>query len=199
MEKVKIIFKKEKPKKIKICGQTIEVKPYIEFNDIISANKICLEQFFNNAENDEQFDLFPAVRLAFDSIVLNQCTNIDFDGILWDEIISANIMPQIRKYIFNYDDVFAQILESIRLKNIFVGLKTIGETLPTENKMESTIKETSSLIKELNKNDPQTLRKMVQTVAISNGIEQIKLDDKERIKEEKTVKRAERTQTKKQI
>lgn len=198
MEKVRIPFYPLEKKVIKFNGFRFTVIPYLDLEDVFVASQNCINEFFRISDKDQsQYALFPAIKLAFDAVVINQCTNINLDGVEWSDIIRSGIMQKIRKEIINYDSAWAEVLEGIRLQNVYVGLHTITETLPNEEEMKQNIKDTTEMISQLNKDDPQTLKKMIKTVAMTQGIEQIRAEAKAEVKEK--VKKGELEDPKKTV
>lgn len=188
-ERVKVDFLEIKPKIIKLGKTKIEIKPFISAKDILIANRVCLKEFFRDVEEmEDRFVLFPEVRIAFDTVVLNNCTNIDFNGVKYDDLLSSGIMDLVRKSIFNYEEAFNLVLESIRLKNVECALGLVASSLPTEESMNKTMHNMSTLVKDMKDTDPELFKKMLGVTATAQAKKDNTIsfiEEKEKIKAEK--------------
>lgn len=188
-ERVKVDFLEIKPKIIKLGKTKIAIKPFISAKDILIANRVCLKEFFRDVEEmEDRFVLFPEVRIAFDTVVLNNCTNIDFNGVKYDDLLSSGIMDLVRKSIFNYEEAFNLVLESIRLKNVECALGLVASSLPTEESMNKTMHNMSTLVKDMKDTDPELFKKMLGVTATAQAKKDNTIsfiEEKEKIKAEK--------------
>lgn len=178
MEKKKINFTAMQEKNIKFGNSRFLIRPYLSANDILVATSMCLSEVFKYADN-ERFEMFPEARIVFDIVVLNNCTNIDYEGIIFDDIISSGLMDIVRKNIFNYEEAWQMVLESIRLKNAQCSLEGMVSKFPSGDELEKSISNLSSLIVDLQQKDPDLMRKVVEVSMTTNS--NLKSPDKKEI------------------
>lgn len=195
-KKIKLNFKNLEYISINLGGGEVVIKPYLSEQDIIVAIQLCQNQFFDNIDTEsdiDKFGTFSFVKSMFDLVVFQNCTNIDINGVKTEYLISSGIAYEIRKYIYNYNEVWDLILKSIELKNVNTALGLIAETIPTGKEMTQSIEEISGIISDLNKNDPKTLMKLAELTAIKTSIEEerIKISNerKSKTKEKLNIKK----------
>lgn len=175
-----------KSKSIKFNGQRFNIRPYISAKDILIANQLCVEEYLKNVDQEEgTFVDFPLIRIKFDIVVLNCCTDINLEGWEYDSVISSGLMQVVRSNIFNYNEVYDIIIENIRLLNVSNCLKLIAKTLPSQEKMEQNIKELSGVMGDFVKNNPDTTKKLVESALVANAIEKSKTETVQNLKEKK--------------
>lgn len=175
-----------KSKSIKFNGQKFNIRPYISAKDILIANQLCVEEYLKNVDQEEgTFVDFPLIRIKFDIVVLNCCTDINLEGWEYDSVISSGLMQVVRNNIFNYNEVYDIIIENIRLLNVSNCLKLIAKTLPSQEKMEQNIKELSGVMGDFVKNNPDTTKKLVESALVANAIEKSKTETVQNLKEKK--------------
>lgn len=175
-----------KSKLIKFNRQKFNIRPYISAKDILIANQLCVEEYLKNVDQEEGlFKDFPLIRIKFDIVVLNCCTDINLEGWEYDSVISSGLMQVVRSNIFNYNEVYDIIIENIRLLNVSNCLKLIAKTLPSQEKMEQNIKELSGVMGDFVKNNPDTTKKLVESALVANAIEKSKTETVQNLKEKK--------------
>lgn len=173
-------------KKIKFDGIRFSIRPYISAQDIEIINDLCVKEFLKNIDKDEGvFANFPHIRIKFDIIVLNTCTDVDFEGWTYDNVISSGLMQIVRKNIFNYDEVFSLITKNIELLNVTNCLKNIALALPSEDKMQANISELNKAMNDFTKDNPDLVKKVVESTLVANAIEKSKEKTHEEIKQKK--------------
>ena len=174
MSKIKIDVLPIKNKIIKYNGSKFNLRPYISATDIEIINDLCVKEFLKNIDKDEgAFTNFPHIRIKFDIIVLNTCTDIDFEGWTYDSVISSGLMRIVRENIFNYDEVFNLITKNIELLNVTNYLKNIALALPSEEKMQKNI------------DNPDLTKKIVESALVANSIEKSKSETQQKLQEQK--------------
>ena len=175
-----------KSKSIKFNGQRFNIRPYISAKDILIANQLCVKEYLKNVDQEEgTFVDFPLIRIKFDVVVLNCCTDINLEVWEYDSVISSGLMQVVRNNIFNYNEVYDIIIENIRLLNVSNCLKLIAKTLPSQEKMEQNIKELSGVMGDFVKNNPDTTKKLVESALVANAIEKSKSETVQNLKEKK--------------
>lgn len=186
MSKIKIDVLPIKNKIIKYNGSKFNLRPYISATDIEIINDLCVKEFLKNIDKDEgAFINFPHIRIKFDIIVLNTCTDIDFEGWTYDSVISSGLMRIVRENIFNYDEVFNLITKNIELLNVTNYLKNIALALPSEEKMKANISELNKAMNDFTKDNPDLVKKVVESTLVANAIEKSKEKMTEDIKQKK--------------
>lgn len=186
MSKIKIDVLPIKNKIIKYNGSKFNLRPYISATDIEIINDLCVKEFLKNIDKDEGiFTNFPHIRIKFDIIVLNTCTDIDFEGWTYDSVISSGLMRIVRENIFNYDEVFNLITKNIELLNVTNYLKNIALALPSEEKMKANINELNKAMNDFTKDNPDLVKKVVESTLVANAIEKSKEKMTEDIKQKK--------------
>ena len=186
MDKIKITPKKIANKIIKINGIKFTLRPYISAQDIEIINDLCVKEFLKDFDKENgSFKQFPHIRIKFDIIVLNSCTNIDFEGWTYDDAISSGLMDVVRKNIFNYEEVFNLITKNIELLNVTNYLKNIALALPSEEKMKANISELNKAMNDFTKDNPDLVKKVVESTLVANAIEKSKEKTHEEVKRKK--------------
>ena len=186
MSKIKIDVLPIKNKIIKYNGSKFNLRPYISATDIEIINDLCVKEFLKNIDKDEGiFTNFPHIRIKFDIIVLNTCTDIDFEGWTYDSVISSRLMQIIRENIFNYEEVFNLITKNIELLNVTNYLKNIALALPSEEKMKANISELNKAMNDFTKDNPDLVKKVVESTLVANAIEKSKTETVQNLKEKK--------------
>lgn len=188
MDKIKIKEKKQREKITFIGGKIVKVKSFIAAEDIPVFCSMCVNSFLDNGEN--KYELFPTVRQLFEVCVINSNTNIDIDGLTISQIAEMGIIKKIKRLITNYDEVYSDVKEAINLLNINISLTDAMSVIPNEEEMNKNIKETSELISKLNKDDPDTLKKIVETGMVVTELK----DSKENFNKKAKTLKEERTE-----
>ena len=177
MSKIKIDVLPIKNKIIKYNGSKFNLRPYISATDIEIINDLCVKEFIKNVDKEEGiFTNFPHIRIKFDIIVLNPCT---------DSVISSGLMQIVRENIFNYDEVFNLITKNIELLNVTNYLKNIALALPSEEKMQQNIEQLSKTMTTFTKDNPDLTKKIVESTLVANSIEKSKSETQQKLQEQK--------------
>jgi len=150
------------------------------------------------------------VKSIFDMLVIEKCTNIKLEGISTetnnetlsiDVKINAEILTKfdnsglisfVKNHIENYQNALDTIIESIRLKNVQVSLGLIAKTLPSEKEISTSIKNTSALLDKLNKENPELVKKMTESIITQNAKDFAKKEiiDQKKSKKAKVIKKS---------
>ena len=177
MSKIKIDVLPIKNKIIKYNGSKFNLRPYISATDIEIINDLCVKEFIKNVDKEDGvFTNFPHIRIKFDIIVLNPCTDI---------VISSGLMQIVRENIFNYDEVFNLITKNIELLNVTNYLKNIALALPSEEKMQQNIEQLSKTMTTFTKDNPDLTKKIVESTLVANSIEKSKSETQQKLQEQK--------------
>ena len=168
MKKVKFNFKKVENFKIEMeDGQEIEMKPYISTEDSLAITRLCLDYFENTG-----IDSFPAIRLIYDMAVTELCTSISFDGIKSknvkgvktitldldaDKIVKFenSLMSDFLCEIRGYEEVFDNIIKAIELKNTYMAIKGLAESIPDPDNMTEELSKVMKEFKTAKEKDPE--------------------------------------------
>ena len=175
-----------KNKIIRYNGQKFTLKPYISANDMLIANQLCVDEYLKNVDTENGvFKDFPLVRIKFDIVVLNRCTDINLEGWEYDSVISSGLMQLVRDNIFNYNEVLNTIIENIRLINVSNCLNLIARALPSEEKMQQNIDQLSKTMTTFTKDNPDLTKKIVESTLVANSIEKSKSETQQKLQEQK--------------
>lgn len=187
--------RKFRAKKARICLNPfsplfgVKIKPYLTAADIVAANTSCLDEFFRaDLANDTEltrYQLFENVKLAFDAVVLNNCTDLSINGVKWEDIIGSGVMDALEKKIKNYRSAWGVVAQSLELRNTYSGLNLVAQMIPNPKALDKSIADISRVIKELNARDPEAFNLIAKTYA-ANAAVQIETEDfKKSLKEKK--------------
>lgn len=186
MSKIKIDVLPIKNKIIKYNGSKFNLRPYISAKDILIANELCVEEYLKNVDTENGvFKDFPLIRIKFDIVVLNRCTDINLEGWEYDSVISSGLMQLVRENIFNYDEVFNLITKNIELLNVTNYLKNIALALPSEEKIQQNIEQLSKTMTTFTKDNPDLTKKIVESTLVANSIEKSKSETQQKLQEQK--------------
>ncbi len=173
--------RKFRAKKARICLNPfsplfgVKIKPYLTAADIVAANTSCLDEFFRaDLANDTEltrYQLFENVKLAFDAVVLNNCTDLSINGVKWEDIIGSGIMDALEKKIKNYRSAWGVVAQSLELRNTYSGLNLVAQMIPNPKALDKSIADISRVIKELNSRDPEAFNLIAKTYAANAAVE----------------------------
>lgn len=173
--------RKFRAKKARICLNPfsplfgVKIKPYLTAADIVAANTSCLDEFFReDLANDTEltrYQLFENVKLAFDAVVLNNCTDLNIDGAKWEDITGSGIMGALEKKIKNYRSAWGVVAQSLELRNTYSGLNLVAQMIPNPKALDKSIADISRVIKELNARDPEAFNLIAKTYAANAAVE----------------------------
>lgn len=173
--------RKFRAKKARICLNPfsplfgVKIKPYLTAADIVAANTSCLDEFFRaDLANDTEltrYQLFENVKLAFDAVVLNNCTDLSINGVKWEDIIGSGVMDALEKKIKNYRSAWGVVAQSLELRNTYSGLNLVAQMIPNPKALDKSIADISRVIKELNSRDPEAFNLIAKTYAANAAVE----------------------------
>jgi hypothetical protein len=173
--------RKFRAKKARICLNPfsplfgVKIKPYLTAADIVAANTSCLDEFFRvDLANDTEltrYQLFENVKLAFDAVVLNNCTDLNIDGAKWEDITGSGIMDALEKKVKNYRSAWGVVAQSLELRNTYSGLNLVAQMIPNPKALDKSIADISRVIKELNSRDPEAFNLIAKTYAANAAVE----------------------------
>lgn len=118
-----------------------------------------------------RYQLFENVKLAFDAVVLNNCTDLSINGVKWEDIIGSGIMDALEKKIKNYRSAWGVIAQSLELRNTYSGLNLVAQMIPNPKALDKSIADISRVIKELNSRDPEAFNLIAKTYAANAAVE----------------------------
>jgi len=111
MDKVEFVIKNKKPSRFEFDEHEIFVIPYIPQNIKLDLAKKYL---FLSSMNDNVIDNYYGSKWCVIAGIIENCTNIKFDGDNFESIISSGIWDEVKSRIINYDE-FVSELNEIRL------------------------------------------------------------------------------------
>lgn len=191
MEKIKIERKEIKNKKIKFLDKKVEVRPIITSEDLLLIANLCIEKLtkdFSNLANSS------FAHTLFDMCVTELCTNIAVDGIFHknnsieinldkNNILNfnfLNINNFLKNNISNYSDAWNDIMFILNLQLNKLALSEISKGLPNAKDLEQTVKSFAEALDEMNKRDPEALKKIIDTAMQNSAIQQTREELKEK-------------------
>lgn len=173
--------RKFRAKKARICLNPfsplfgVKIKPYMTAADIVAANTNCLYEFFREDLSDDsgltRYQLFENVKLAFDAVVIEKCTNIKINGLIWDDLIGSRTMEALEKKVKNYRSAWGVVAQSLELRNTYSGLNLVAQMIPNPKALDKSIAEMSRAIKELNARDPEALNLIAKAYAANAAVD----------------------------
>ena len=146
------------------------------------------------------------IKYVFDMFVINQCTNIQIDGIILNEkdgksnieiditsdaiekFDSSQIMEKIAPHILNYDEVYNGVKFLIELQNVQKAFGTMGNLIPSIDNMGNVIGTSLKSLTEFKDKDPETFNKIIEQALVKDVVKEKREDIKEIKKAKKTTK-----------
>ena len=139
-------------------------KKEISFEEKLTISDLCVRQAENSAKNGVVH--IPFVKAIYDVALLAilgekvaegvSCTkengvcnieiNIDSDKLI--EVLGGKKAKSLKRKVKNYDEVWGEILETIRLYNVALAIRAFGESLPSADEMREQMKEMQSFVDE---------------------------------------------------
>lgn len=146
----------------------IKIKPYLSEDDIGAINAKCVEQFVDmtpyssDGEYYDRYQLFPQIKMVFDTYVIALCTNLDINRTNTNDMICSKTIRRIVKKIYNYEEAWNMVLESIKLKNTYLGMAIIGSAMPTADVLNQNLQGMKDVFEQLKDKDPQFVSGLVK-------------------------------------
>lgn len=137
------------------------VKPFISYNEQSYILKECVDAFLEDNEDLSQNNLLD-VKTLYNILVIQFCTNIDMEDGILDDIYNNDLIRDIVGYVYNYNDLWNTIIESINHQVIIHSLGLFSKTLPTQEKIETTARLMQASIQEMNDKNPDLLKFIIQ-------------------------------------
>lgn len=202
MKKIEIEIKPIQNKIVKFGGNKIEIKPYIESEDLVLLTQLCLQKIIIDKDN---FGNLAILHTIFDMCVIELCTSIHIDGIKisnedkktidldldiskFENFDILGLSEFASKNIKNYDRSWQTIFEIMQLATINNALGLIRDSVPTQESMSKTIEEFGNAVKEINEKDPENLKNIIRVASENNAFTQVKSEFSEKQKTEKVKK-----------
>ena len=173
-------LKEQKNKVVKFDGQKIEIRPYILTNEKVMISDICSSQFYdrNKKEKSESLHL---IRLLFEMITTQLCTNIDIEGVelkyKGDKLssilvnIKENTIEKFEKScissivkdnVADFEIIWANVVSDIKSEATTSKiLDVLNGFVPSDEKQENMIKEISDTLNKFAKEHPQEAKDAV--------------------------------------
>lgn len=103
---VKLDFKKKRSITKKIGDQNFKIKPFISIDEkeyILNTILSSLEKRIK--ENEGIIPLIMGIEADLDLLVCIICTNVNLEGIKYDDIYNSGFFSIVKENIINYDDI----------------------------------------------------------------------------------------------
>ena len=117
---------KRKVKKV-ICGQEFSLTPYVN----LSQKEFILNKLFEYYEenaNDSFVELISGFRAILDALIIKAITDIDTEGLEYDDMLSSGLIELVRKSVINYEEIMQDSF-------YFLQLNLLGKLLPNEKSL----------------------------------------------------------------
>lgn len=136
----------------------------VSFEEKLAISDLCIRQAENSARNGAVHLVF--VKAIYDVALLAilgekvadgvTCTkensvcnieiNIDSEKLI--EVLGGKKAKSLKRKVKNYDEVWGEILETIRLYNVALAIRAFGESLPSTEEMRAQMKDMQSFVDE---------------------------------------------------
>ena len=174
MKKRTIYLEPISNKFVKFGKEKIEVKPYLSTEDIASMVLLCNRQYeFDN-------DNFAMVRLIFDVLVIDKCTDVEIEGVeskkedgktntsvnvdknIIERFDNSRLIDAIKPLVVNYQDAWEQVVKSIELKNTYNVLSSITSNLPSMDDMGKALETSLKSLADYGQKDPEGFKQIIK-------------------------------------
>jgi hypothetical protein len=163
---------------VKIGKNKVEVKPYISVSEAESICDICKQRYLDDGHRS-----FALIRNLFDMLVAHYCTNIAISGIKStkteddlqvsvdltskevDEFEEMGVISNIAPLISNYDECYADVVETIKNESVAGAIREISNAFPNVDDITKTLKESLASFAELKDKDPVLLNQIMTETA----------------------------------
>lgn len=157
-DRIKLNFKSKRRVTKKIGDQSFKIKPFISLSEKeYILNAIC-ESFNSRIESGEDIScLISGIQADLDMLICTMCTNVDLEGIEYENIYNSEFIPMVKESIINYKDVEQScnnMITILRISTLLPDLNKITEDFDikklTEGKSVEEIEELTKALKDIN-------------------------------------------------
>lgn len=180
MNKIKFNLEEQKNKVVKFGGQKIKIRPYILTNEKVMISDICSSQFYDK-DKKEKSESLHLIRLLFEMITTQLCTNIDVEGVelkykgdklssilvnikenTIEEFEKSCISSIVKDNVADFETVWENVVSDIKSEATTSKiLDVLNSFVPSGEKQENMIKEISETLNNFAKEHPQEVKDAV--------------------------------------
>jgi len=157
---MKIELNSKRKIKKTICGQEFSLVPYVN----LSQKEFILNKLFEYYEenNEDSFvDLISGFRAILDALIVKATTDIETDGLEYDDMLSSGLIELIRKSVINYEEIMQDSF-------YFLQLKLLGKLLPNEKSLMESFNEIPKMFESMSPEQQKNLE-MVVKASLANS------------------------------
>ena len=126
MEKEKIVLEKSEVVIFDFDGKKIKVQPYITMAQKVILIQSYIQSYFDEGDFVENYIIAENGNVLG---ILDLCTNIDIDGLSFDDVISSGLWDNVRDNILNYNEFEGHLWEVVdKIKKQNELEKSIGNS-----------------------------------------------------------------------
>ena len=154
---MKLNLNKKRKSTKTICGQEFFLTPYVN----LSQKEFILNKLFEYYEenaNDSFVELISGFRAILDALVIKATTDIDTEGLEYDDMLSSGLIELIRKSVINYEEIMQDSF-------YFLQISLLGKLLPNEKSLMESFNELPKMFESIS---PENLE-MVVRASLANS------------------------------
>ena len=157
-DKVKLNFKKKRKITKKIGDQSFKIKPFISLNEKEYILNVICDSFNSRIESGEDYSyLASGIQADLDMLICAMCTNVDLEGMEYEDIYNSEFIPIVKESIINYRDIEQScnnMITVLRISSLLPDLNKTAENFDIEKLMEGKsveeIEEFTKALKDIN-------------------------------------------------
>lgn len=157
---MKLILNKKRKIKKTICGQEFSLVPYINLSQKEFILNKLFEYYEENSE-DSFVNLISGFRAILDALIVKAITDIETDGLEYDDMLSSGLIELIRKSVINYEEIMQDSF-------YFLQLNLLGKLLPNEKSLMESFSEIPKMFESMSPEQQKNLE-MVVKASLANS------------------------------
>jgi hypothetical protein len=157
---MKLILNKKRKIKKTICGQEFSLVPYINLSQKEFILNKLFEYYEENSE-DSFVNLISGFRAILDALIVKAITDIETDGLEYDDMLSSGLIELIRKSVINYEEIMQDSF-------YFLQLNLLGKLLPNEKSLMESFSEIPKMFENMSPEQQKNLE-MVVKASLANS------------------------------
>lgn len=189
MEKIMLDFKQKTNVKKKFGSQEVIIQPYVEMGNLIAFAQLAIDKRMEdkmreyNEETTLDFNLTDSVSTQgiFDLLIIDNVSNVEVEGIEYDELLSSGFIKFVTGNVFNYEygcRLLDIAINNHNIQSCFIDM--VNENMDT-SKTEDMLSKLTDKIGEL---DPKTLDALMKGTLEGEIKKQVKEDTINQTKKE---------------
>lgn len=165
--------------------QKFLIKKFIFADEAQVILDTCVNEFFlNYKEKGLEENKLPYIRLLFQLLVLKVCTNLEIDfSNVSTNVVNSDLIQGVFRHIENYEEVWSLIKDTISYKITDYSLNLIATNLPSDKELKTSVSEIQEVLKDLNTNNPELLKYMINET-VKQDIVKVAKEELKEVKEE---------------